>query len=47
VACCQIVSFPENVSEARRIFSEAFLARAEAAIADLEARAALREAARP
>lgn len=46
VACCQIVTFPANVSEGRRIFSEAFLARAEAAIADLEARAALREAAR-
>jgi hypothetical protein len=45
VACCQIVAFPEDVSEARRVFSEAFLARAEAAIADLEARAALREAA--
>ena len=45
VACCQIVTFPEKVSEARRIFSEAFLARAEAAIADLDARAALREAA--
>ena len=45
VACCQIVTFPENASEARRIFSEAFLARSEAAIADLGARAALREAA--
>ena len=45
VACCQIVTFPENVSEGRRIFSEAFLARAEAAIADLGARAALCEAA--
>jgi len=45
VACCQIVTFPEKVSEARRIFSEAFLARSEAAIADLDARAALREAA--
>ncbi len=42
VACCQIVTFPEGISDARRIFSEAFLARAEAAIADLEAVAALR-----
>jgi hypothetical protein len=45
VASCQIVTFPADVSDARRVFSEAFLARAEAAIADLEARAALREAA--
>lgn len=45
IACCQMVTFPENVSEGRRIFSEAFLARAEAAIADVGARAALREAA--
>ncbi len=44
-ACCQIVAFPENVTERRRIFAEAFLARAEAALADLEARAALRQAA--
>ena len=43
VASCQIVTFPANASPARRVFSEAFLARAEAAIADLEARAALRE----
>jgi hypothetical protein len=45
VACCQIATFPDDVSEGRRIFSEAFLARAEAAIEDLEARTALREAA--
>ena len=43
-ASCQIVTFPP-VSEARRIFSEAFLARAEASIQDLESRAALRDAA--
>jgi hypothetical protein len=42
-ACCQIVTFP-RVSEARRVFSEAFLARAEASIQDLESRAALRDA---
>ena len=36
-ACCQIVAFPEGISERRRIFSEAFLARAEAALEDLEA----------
>jgi aminoglycoside phosphotransferase (APT) family kinase protein len=43
VASCQIVTFPAQVSPGRRIFSDAFLARAEAAIADLEARAALRD----
>jgi aminoglycoside phosphotransferase (APT) family kinase protein len=40
-ACCQVVTFPERASERRRVFSEAFLARAEAALDDLEARAAL------
>jgi hypothetical protein len=43
-ACCQIVAFPDNVTERRRIFAEAFLARAEAALQDLEARSALRQA---
>ncbi len=42
-ACCQIVTFPKHATEARRIFSQAFLARAEAALEDLEVRAALRE----
>ena len=42
-ACCQIVTFPANISPGRRVFSEAFLARAEAAVEDLEARSALRE----
>jgi aminoglycoside phosphotransferase (APT) family kinase protein len=41
VASCQIVTFPDGISEGRRIFSEAFLARAEAAIADLDALDAL------
>jgi aminoglycoside phosphotransferase (APT) family kinase protein len=36
-ACCQIVVFPENITEKRRVFSQAFLARAEAAISDLDA----------
>jgi hypothetical protein len=44
VASCQIVTFPERQSERRRVFADAFLARAEAAVADLEATAALREA---
>ena len=43
-ACCQIVVFPENITEKRRVFSQAFLARAEAAIADLDALAAVRAA---
>lgn len=43
-ASCQIVTFPEGISEARKVFSDAFLARAEAAIEDLEVRAALSEA---
>ena len=40
-ASCQVVLFPDNVSERRRIFAEAFLARAAAAVEDLESRAAL------
>jgi aminoglycoside phosphotransferase (APT) family kinase protein len=43
-ACCQIVVFPEHITEKRRVFSQAFLARAEAAIADLDALGAVREA---
>lgn len=42
VACCQIVTFPAGISEARQVFSAAFLARAEAAVADLGTVAALR-----
>jgi len=44
-ACCQIVTFPPGQTDRRRVFAEAFLARAEAALADLEARAAVCEAA--
>jgi aminoglycoside phosphotransferase (APT) family kinase protein len=43
-ACCQIVVFPDDITEKRRVFSQAFLARAEAAIADLDALAAVRAA---
>jgi hypothetical protein len=43
VASCQIVTFPETMSEARRVFSDAFLARARAAVEDLDSVAALRE----
>jgi hypothetical protein len=42
-ACCQIVMFPDNEDPARRKFAQAFLGRAEAALEDLEVRAALRE----
>jgi len=38
------VVFPENITEKRRVFSSAFLARAEAAIADLDALGAVRAA---
>jgi len=41
-ACSQIVTFPEDATEARRIFAGAFLARCEAAIEDLEVRDVLR-----
>jgi hypothetical protein len=44
-ACCQVVTFPTDMSEQRRVFSEAFFRRPEAALADLESRAAGREAA--
>ena len=43
-ACCQIVVFPENITEKRRVFSQAFLARAEAAISDLDVLGAVRAA---
>ncbi len=39
----QMVMFPDDATQRRRIFADAFLARAEAAVEDLEARAALRE----
>ena len=37
-ASCQIVTFPEGISERRAKFSEHFLARASAAIEELESR---------
>lgn len=43
-ASCQIVTFPEKTTPARETFARAFLARAEAALEDLEVRAALRDA---
>ena len=44
-ASCQVVTFPSGMSERRRVFADAFLDRAQASLDDLEARAALREAA--
>ena len=43
-ASCQVVKFPEGISERRRLFADAFLARAEASLDDLEALDAVREA---
>ena len=43
-ASCQVVTFPADASPQRRVFADAFLARSLAALDDLEARAALREA---
>lgn len=40
-ASCQAVLFPGDVSERRRVFAEQFVARAAAAVEDLESRAAL------
>jgi aminoglycoside phosphotransferase (APT) family kinase protein len=44
-ACCQVVTFPEGMSERRRVFSDAFLERAQVALDDLDALGALRRAA--
>ena len=43
VACCQVVTFPHDATPRRRVFAESLLARAEAAIADLGVREALRD----
>jgi len=40
-ACCQIVTFPPDATERRRVLAGAFLARAEAAIADLDTHTAV------
>lgn len=41
-ASCQVVMFPADMTDKRRVFSQAFLDRALAAVEDLDARAALR-----
>jgi hypothetical protein len=43
-ASCQVVTFPDDVTEARRIFADAFLERSMAAVEELESASALREA---
>lgn len=43
-ASCQVVTFPADASPRRQVFADAFLARAQASLDDLEAVAALREA---
>jgi Phosphotransferase enzyme family len=43
VASCQIAAFPEKAWQRRRAFSDAYLARAQAAVEDLDALGALRE----
>ena len=42
-ASCQVVLFPDNISERRRIFADAFLDRAQQSLDDLDALGALRE----
>jgi aminoglycoside phosphotransferase (APT) family kinase protein len=41
-ASCQIVLFPDDIPDSRRLFAEAFLERAQSCVEDLEARDALR-----
>ncbi len=44
VASCQVVTFPDDVTPEREVFAAAFLARAEAAVHELDAVGALRAA---
>ena len=44
-ASCQVVTFPADATAGRRVFADAFLARSLAALDELDAREALREAA--
>lgn len=44
-ASCQVVTFPADATPRRQVFAAAFLARAEAGLADLESRAAIRQVA--
>ena len=42
LASCQVVTFPSDATPQRKVFAEAFLGRAQAAVADLEARRAIK-----
>lgn len=42
LASCQVVTFPPDATPQRQVFADAFLERAQAAIADLDARGAIR-----
>jgi aminoglycoside/choline kinase family phosphotransferase len=44
VASCQIVTFPADIGPEREVFANAFLARSEAAVRELDALGALRDA---
>jgi hypothetical protein len=44
-ACCQIVTFPADATPQRQVFAAAFLARAEAAIQDLDPLGAIKQVA--
>lgn len=43
LASCQVVTFPADATPQRQVFAAAFLDRAQSAVADLEARAAIEE----
>jgi hypothetical protein len=43
-ASCQVVTFPPDATERRRVFADAFLSRARAAVEDLDVRDALADA---
>ncbi|MFM8862557.1 MAG: phosphotransferase [Acidimicrobiia bacterium] len=43
LASCQVVTFPSDATPQRQVFAAAFLERSQAAVADLDARAAIRE----
>jgi hypothetical protein len=42
LASCQVVTFPDDATPQRQVFAAAFLDRAQTAVADLEARSAIR-----
>jgi aminoglycoside phosphotransferase (APT) family kinase protein len=43
-ASCQVVTFPDDITEERRAFADAFLERSQSCVEDLDALGALREA---